>query len=168
MRAAQLISIMSTLGAGCAAAPERVRVELAFTQDGVPANVLANARAGGAAWFSIIGAPQDADLPVCAPQWWLDDAAPCLFTVEVSFAAASELGGAAGLTDRDTRTTRLAYELAGDELIAVAAHEVGHSLWLTGDHLAPGEVGIMSAAAAATAPTDADRAFVTAHTAGAL
>lgn len=166
------LTIIATLAA-CATQPkEHPTVAIIFDQPGVPDDVTALVLAGADAWAGLdipggaqtLGTRQD-NTP-CIPTWFDgSQLLPCTVTIHVTFVEKSELGGAAALTDK-ARHTMLAYELTGDFLQSVVAHEVGHSIFDTSDHLVPGDVGIMAAAPTSDTPTEADIAFAVEHTQG--
>lgn len=161
--------LIAVMLAACATTPakDHPTVAIVFDQPGVPDDIASLTLAGANAWTSlgIPGDPTSADAK-CSPTWFDgSQIMPCTITIHITYVYKSELGGAAALTDK-ARHTMLAYELTGDFLQAVTAHEIGHSLFDTGDHLAPGDVGIMAAAPTSTTPTDADIAFASVHTQG--
>lgn len=148
---------------GCAEQPGPV-VKLVYTQADVPTEIQAFTNAGASAWLHQgIGFDAESQLTECALDWYnTPNDLPCAITVRITYAAASSMSGKAGLTAK--RDTTIAYELSGDQLTATVAHEIGHSVWNTGDHLEPGQDGIMASAAHGVSPTDADIAFAAAHT----
>jgi hypothetical protein len=159
--------VLLTLLVGCAAQPtDGPIVKLVYTQAGVPSDVAAFTEAGASAWFGQgIAFDANATGTECSLDWYdPGQTLPCVLTVRITYAAASSISNDAGITAH--RDTTLAYELSGDALTAVAAHEVGHSVWNTSDHLAPGLDGIMASAAHGTTPTAADVAFASAKTNG--
>jgi hypothetical protein len=162
---AALILVLAVL-AGCAVdAKPGPTVKLSFEQADVPADIQAAVEQGARAWESLGVSYDDHTIgEPCALAWYDTKTFPCVLVVDIDFAASSTLGkGIAALTTN--RRTTLAYELTGDELVNVAAHEIGHSLWNTSDHLPAGEIGIMSAyVSSIIEPTDDDRSFVEAHT----
>jgi len=159
------LALVAAAMAGCATRPGPV-VRIDFTQAGVPDDVRAFALAGADAWWQLDVERDDATtLPACAPAWFDDVASlPCSITVSLTFEPSSEMGGNAGLTAK--RRSMIAIELRGDQLAAVVAHELGHSIWNTPQHLDQGKVGIMATAASSTTPTDADVAFAHEHSDG--
>lgn len=161
-------ALLALLAACGTTAPAGPIVKIVYDQEGIPDDVLTYANAGANAWSSlgvdggsaVVGTRQDN--VECLPNWYDGQLLPCTLTIHMSFAAASSLGGKAGLTAN--RHSQIAYELAGDQLTSVVAHEVGHSLWNTSEHLPAGEIGIMASAAQGVSPTDADIAFAIEHT----
>lgn len=159
--------IFATMLAACATQPMKAgpTVAIVFDQPGVPDDVSALVLTGADAWAGqdIHGGSQDN--AACIPTWFDgSQSMPCTITIHVTFVYKSELGGSAALTAN--RRTMLAYELTGDFLQSVVAHEIGHSIFDTSAHLAPGDVGIMAAAPTSDTPTEADIAFAVEHTQG--
>lgn len=171
MRFAIFSFVLAACGACSTTTQPGPIVKLVYDQTEVPSDVQAWTNAGADAWASlgITGGPATVgtrdENRECISTWFDGtQPLPCTVTVHVTFVPKSELGGAAGLTSG--KRTMLAIELSGDQLIAVAAHEVGHTIFATSQHLAPGDVGIMAAAPSSPTPTDADVAFAVAHTQG--
>lgn len=107
------------------------------------------------------------DQPSCRLDWFDQQAGlPCSISITAYFYPISELG-AAGLADIPNRVIYVGSELTGLELGGTVAHEVGHCIFDSGDHLPPGESGIMSVYASPTViPTKADLRYAALHTHG--
>lgn len=151
-----------TLLTACADAPS-VRVRVDYTQPCVPPDVDEFVVAGAQAWRSVgVDYATSSSAPACAARWMDAPELPCTFTVRVTFA---DLGPYAGL--RAGNDLMLAYQAQGFDLASTFAHELGHAVWDSGDHLAPGELGIMEFGERGDiAPTDADLVYVHAHAPG--
>ncbi len=136
--------------------------------------------AGANAWSDATGVqggyfdPKDST-EECGLVWFDDHFDNCQVIVDLTFIPMSELEtpGEVGQADIDARTIIVAAEfivnpLATDAMISTVAHEVGHCLWHTDEHLPSDKQGIMSAHEDRfyTVPTDADLAYVKLHTDG--
>lgn len=144
------------------------QVSVVFDQPGVPLGVQHDVATGASAWLDLhVGYLADISpsLPDCPLDWYDSIQSDCALVVHVTFEAGSTLG-ASGLTDHVARTTIIQYELQGDQRIETVAHEIGHSLWNTSDHLASGAIGIMSQPSSSYLVTDADRVYVSDHADG--
>lgn len=99
-------------------------------------------------------------LPPCRLGWAARGDVDC--AIEVGFRQVPELAadtGADGLANRETHMIEIDAKHHGFALLAVASHELGHIMFNTGRHLAPGEVGIMAAVGAEWEVSPADLAF---------
>ena len=151
-------------------APSPVNISLAGDTDpNDPTDVLEGAQIWAAAG---IGTNVDVTAPVCVPEWWTPDA-HCTIPITVQFLPQAALQpdapnggtvwGAAG--GSDGRTIYLDAALDPATMAVVAAHEIGHVIFDTTDHLPVGELGIMDAVQDGSwQATDADLAYAAAHT----
>lgn len=160
-------AVLAACGA-CGVSRSAPSVKIAYVQDGVPDAIKASTELGASAWSGLeIAGDQMSATQECDLEWFNTEIEPCTITVSITYLPKSEIGGAAGLTNHTKRSTFIAFELTGDALASVVAHEVGHSVFLTSDHLSPDQIGIMSASTyGVTVPTDADVTFAAAHTNG--
>lgn len=162
------IIIVLVIATGCISR-KGPSIAIVFDQPGLDQARIDNTIQGASAWQNLdVTYTADSNQKECPLDWYADaKSLPCTITIHVSFYPKSELSNAAGLTDRAARTTMLALELTDGALVSVAAHEVGHSLWNTGDHLAAGQVGIMMPASGGYEwPTDDDVTYVSNHADG--
>jgi hypothetical protein len=150
------------VGCSCADKPGPV-VSIVYDQDDVPDLVKSYTTAGASAWREFgIEYADHATEPTCSLTWWDGaQALPCSIEIHITYAAGATLGHA-GLTAN--RHTQLQIELTGDQLAEVAAHEIGHSVWNSSDHL--DAIGVMSSPPTSVLPTDADRRYANEHTKG--
>jgi len=155
--------ILAALLAACATQPGPA-VHLDYVQPGVPARVVEFSEAAAMAWEDAgIGYTSTPGTVECPANWYSQAPADCTITIHVTYLPTSEMAGKAGLTD-DNRNTSVAIELTDFMLESVLAHEIGHSVFNTPDHLAPGEQGIMAVASQGyTTPTSADLTFASDH-----
>jgi len=167
MRALALVAL-----AACAAEPS-VSVRVRYQQGGVDPEIQHFTEAGAWSWQSAdigyrVFDPADQDVyglahDECAKPIWPRDAGapPCVVTVAIKFVPGSELDQALGVAYPNIRSVTMRAELRSFDLMAVAAHEVGHVVFHKWDHLATDEHGIMHASDQGfIAPTDDDLAWV--------
>jgi hypothetical protein len=155
--------IIALVLTACAAQPGPA-VHLEYVQPGVPARVVEFSEAAAMAWEEVgIGYASAPGTVECPADWYLQPPTDCTITIHVTYLPSSELGGKAGLTD-DARNTAVAIELTDFALESVLAHEIGHTVFNTPDHLPPGELGIMAAASQGyTTPQAADLIYAANH-----
>lgn len=123
----------------------------------------------GASTWSAVGVgyrvyDETDETPECVERWFDTNVIECVITIKLTFESPQALGsGYAGLTDQ-MRDTYIDNQLSYDRLQSVVAHEVGHSVFASSDHLPPGEVGIMMAVEHdIVVPTDADLTYAANH-----
>lgn len=157
------ILVVAYVLTACAAQPGPA-VHLDYIQPGVPARVVEFSEAAAMAWEDVgIGYASAPGAVECPADWYAQPAADCTITIHVTYLPASELGGKAGLTD-DNRNTSVAIELTDFMLTSVLAHEIGHTVFNSPDHLPPGAQGIMAAASQGyTTPQPADLIYASNH-----
>jgi hypothetical protein len=106
------------------------------------------ALAGANDWslFGVDGRAWDGTGTECSLTWFDGNELPCDVTVSITYVPQSELGDTTlGLAVIDDRTVYLDVQLSPDHLESIAAHEIGHCLWHSNEHLPTGDWGIMMA-----------------------
>ena len=128
-------------------------------------SVIEFTEAGALAWLPMgIDYQRNSVLPDCAVAWYLEEPTECRIIVTIIYTPADELPPNIGGLTAD-RTSIINASLTGFALDSIVAHEIGHSLFNSHDHLPPGAVGIMSAVSSyATTPTVADGVYAARHT----
>lgn len=140
------------------APPVRVRVVVA-----VGAPELAEYLQGADAWsaLGVVASFDASGLPECADVRDAFAGEPCEVVLYVGRGRVAEQYGARGVTSRDAygrRVSLIDASISGRELVAVAAHEFGHSLLDTGAHVADPRA-VMFHASTATTPAADDYAL---------
>lgn len=133
----------------------------------MPNELIHETEVGANAWsICNIDFSRDSTLPDCVPSWFLENRFPCAIPIHAMFFPASELG-AEGLADLNTNTIYVDSTATGLTFEGIVAHEVGHCVFESGDHLPVGSFGIMNAYVSDTIiPTQADLEYASLHTHG--
>lgn len=147
---------------GCATAVQAPTV--AVTPFGGPwseqdvADVMEGARAWESLGFELILDPMEQSvIPLCPGDWHVAGPYDCRLRVGVRQVPDSDLPpGTAAYADRATDVISIGDRFHGRYLVHLAAHEVGHIILDTGEHLGPNTPGVMGQGNDLIELTDAD------------
>lgn len=133
----------------CAASPKRPAVELRALDD-------APAYERAVDVWSPLGFVAADGTPPCPRDWYASGEVDCTIAIRLERA---ELNGTGrlGYALRGEGIIVIDAALDGDVLVWAVAHEIGHVVLDSGEHLSPGQVGIMGSDVPIVRLTNADR-----------
>lgn len=164
MRSTQLLLASLLLG-GCASANSGPTVAITFFGDPWSKDDMARVESGSEVWdrlgfLYILDPDEKVDMEVCPHDWAFRRLTECKIRVGVQQVPDSSLpSGAAAFSDRSTGVVSIGASFHGEYLVHLGAHEFGHVLLNTAQHLPPGVPGIMQSGSGLTEPTVGDWAL---------
>lgn len=162
----RLCSLLLALVSACASANSGPTVAVTvYGDEGWSADDVAQMQRGAEAWddlgFLYVLDPYEAlDMKICPRDWSIKDMTECKLRIGVTkVPGLAEKYGAAALSDRAAGTIEIDAKYSGLIFRHLSAHEFGHMLLNTGNHLPAGVYGIMMQGSDALYPSEADWAL---------